>query len=309
MHKSQSLLIFGTTQIMKFTVLGTEATQVQAPDQDKPSAPSYYLGGNGIISALAASKHTPVELVSVIGTDVTKEFLAQVLGQHINIDNLTQIPGKTFFFHVAYNRVTQQLSDEEIAFGVYAQYQPQLTASQTQAPFVLFSGSRPQLSLQVLKQMQSPLVVAVDTVQYHLTHNFEASQALIAQATYLFINDSEYEFLTSKLGPDLFSVFPQLKVIFRKKGKQGIDVLRPSSSMSGSVMSNSVVAFAPTQIVEVKNPVNAGDTTSGTIMGMVASGSNLEENLPQIISQAQHEAALVISDSPDYRKPIAYVES
>jgi sugar/nucleoside kinase (ribokinase family) len=60
------LLVFGTTQIMRF-------------DSTNGRVPRYYLGGNGIVSALAASKQADVALASVVGTDVSKDNLEEIL--------------------------------------------------------------------------------------------------------------------------------------------------------------------------------------------------------------------------------------
>ncbi len=129
----------------------------------------------------------------------------------------------------------------------YNKAQFQINKGLKQSKFILFSGSKPQKSLQVLKQLDSPEVIAVDTMQYHLEHNFSASIELIHQATYLFVNDQEYRFLQAQLQRNLFQAFPNLSYIFRKKGAAGIEVMQPGA----------IKHFDGLPVTAVINPINA----------------------------------------------------
>ena len=111
-------------------------------------------------------------------------------------------------------------------------------------------------------------------------------------ATHLFLNHEEYLFLQKQFSNQFFQHCSNLEVIIHKKGKDGLDVIDPKQTH----------IFPTPRIVEVRNPLNAGDAISGTIMGFLANGNDFQEHLNEIILAAQLEAAKVITDDPFYRK-------
>lgn len=253
------------------------------------------IGGNGTLSALAASKRANVDLIGVIGTDLDKKVLKRVLGKKVNIDNVLQLEGPSFHYSAVYDPKTYELLDEEIDFGVYGNCKPKVTTKIAKTTeYVLFSGSNPKYGLLVLDQIKSSPVIGFNTLLYHLKNNYKYSISLMKKASYLFINKTEYEYLQRKLGKNLFEVFKNLKMIFKTLGKEGVIV----ETQKGNT-------FFPTpKTIQPKNPTNAGDVFTGTIMGLLASGLNLEKELKKAINLAQKETARVLADDKFYRKVI-----
>jgi sugar/nucleoside kinase (ribokinase family) len=251
-----------------------------------------YIGGNGILSSLAASKKTEVSLIGVIGTDLCLSFLKETLGLKIHLDSLTQVTGSTFRWLATYDRATQDLVDQDISFGVYQSYEPQLSTKTRTLTHVLFSGSRPQVSLDALKQFDHLAHIGVDAMLYHLQHNFDAALALIECAHYLFVNTQEYAYLQEKLGRNLFSHLPEVRYIFQKSGEKGVNVITPDSFQT----------FPVKNVLRPYSPKNAGDVFAGIIMGAIAAEENVDDCMEKVISEAQHEAGKVIMNDRFYRK-------
>ena len=275
----------------KLTVFGT--IQFVSTRFDNKAYSARYIGGNGVVASLAASKYTQVDLIGVIGSDLRKTCLRELLGNKINTNHIEQISGKTFDYKATYNSISYDLLDQVIGFGVYEKYFPRaLDEKINHSRYILFSGSKPQLSLAIEKQLLNSEIVAVDTLMYHLKNNFNASIELINSAMILFINNKEYEFLQDKLNSNPFKAFKRLQYIIRKKGKEGIDVITPDN----------IFSFIPSEIAKPLNPTNAGDVVSGAIMGMLAMGRSLNTHLKEIINIAQDEALKVILNDKFYRK-------
>src|SRR5476651_275639 len=105
------LTIFGTTEIMIYR------------SSHQREFPATYFGGNGVIAGLAASRFTPVNYVSVIGSDLGDINLKKIFGPNINLENLAILEGPTFRYAGSYDQATQEVRVDEIAFGVYEKAQ------------------------------------------------------------------------------------------------------------------------------------------------------------------------------------------
>lgn len=280
MSEQNTLTIMGTTQILDFTKIDNDVVTTKT------------FGGNGVVATIAASKQCPVNFVSVIGTDLSHFDFNKIFGPNVNLDGLLRTSGDTFQYKVSYDVVHDQLIPNSIKFGVYETYSPTLNADQRKSSYVLLSGSNPKIGLDFLKQLDAPLLVGVDTQLYHLEHSPEESLELIKMATHLFLNHDEFLYLQKQFSNEFFHHCPRLQVIIHKKGKDGLDVIE----------ANNTQTFLSPKIVQVENPLNAGDTISGTVMGFLASGVHFKKHIDEIVLAAQLEAAKVITDDPFYRK-------
>ena len=273
------LTVFGTIEFGKSKFAGSKYSP-------------RYIGGNGILASLAASKHTPVNLIGVIGSDLGIAKLSSTLGKKINVSNVTELKGKTFDYKAIYDPTTFELIDEKVKFGVYAKYRPKILDEFIDSTkYVLFSGSNPKFGLEIMRQLGDQKIVGVNTLYYHLVHNFEYAIQLIEFATYLFTSEREYELIAAKTPPNLFFRFKNLKYIFKTKGKNGVQIITKTSSKN----------FYPLKILKPVDPTNAGDVFVGTIMGMTVAGFSLEKDMKKLINLAQREAARVIMNDSYYR--------
>lgn len=252
-----------------------------------------YVGGNGVLASLAASKYTQVSLIGVIGSDLGFAKLSNILGHKINVSNVNVLKGKTFDYRAIYDAKTFELIDEEVQFGVYAKYKPKILNNFVNSTkYLLFSGSNPRFGFEIMKRLGNHKIVGVNTLYYHLVHNFSYSLKLIESATYLFTSEREYELIVAKTSENPFSNFKNLKYIFKTKGRDGLEVITRTSSKS----------FYSLKIISPLDPTNAGDVFAGTIMGLIAKGINLDKKIDEMIQIAQGESLKVITNDKFYRK-------
>lgn len=252
-----------------------------------------YIGGNGILASLAASKHVGVNLIGVIGSDLGIAKLSFTLGKTIDVGSVTELRGRTFDYRAIYDPKTFELIDEEIKFGVYSEYKSAMLGKFTNSTkHVLFSGSNPRVGLENIRKLRSPKIVAVNTLYYHLIHNFEYSVNLIGLATYLFTSEKEYKLIAAKTSSNLFSRFKNLKYIFKTKGKDGVEIITQYGSRN----------FYPSKIIKPLDPTNAGDVFVGTVMGLIAKGVSLDKETEKLVKLSQAESLKVIVNDKFYRK-------
>jgi sugar/nucleoside kinase (ribokinase family) len=279
---NNSLTIFGTVEISRSRFSNSSVYS------------ELCLGGNGSLAALAASKHTNVRLISVIGSDIGKERMSNLLGEKISVEDVTVLDGESFNYASIYNPDSFELVDEEINFGVYAKYKPAIISKETKdSEIVLFSGSNPRYSLEILNMFNNPRMVGVCTLLYHLKNNTDSSLSLINNADYLFTSSSEYSFLSKELGmDDLFEQFKRLKLIFKTEGQNGVRAI----SKEGEHL------FDQRNKVKPITPLNAGDVFAGTIMGFLASVGLKKIPIEKMVEIAQEESIKVITDDIFYRR-------
>ena len=275
----------------RLTVFGT--IQFVRTRFDNQSYSKRFMGGNGLVASLAASKYTQVDLIGVIGSDLGITKLSNILGQKINVSNVTELKGKTFDYRAIYDPTNFELIGERIKFGVYAKYKPKILDDFVDSTrHLLFSGSDPRFGLEIMRQLKNPKIVGVNTLYYHLVHNFEYAIKLIDFATYLFTNEKEYKLIAAKTSSNFFSRFKNLKYIFKTKGRDGLGVITKNSSKK----------FYPLKIIKPLGPINAGDVFVGTVMGLIAKGINLDKEMNSLVRLAQEESLKVIANDKFYRK-------
>lgn len=278
--KENRLTIFGTIEFCRSRLSNTPYSRT-------------CIGGNGIIASLAASKHTQVDLIGVIGSDMPRAKLKHLLGKDITIGNILQMQGKSFDYGATYDAESFELVGEEIQFGVYEFYRPRVFTKQAkEAKCLLFSGSNPRFGVEVLRQISNPEVIAVNTLLYHLKHNLQYAIRLINAATYLFTSSEEYEYLTNKMNDTFFGSKKRVRYIFKTKGARGVEVITLTNTQR----------FPVPSVVKPLDPINAGDAFAGTVMGMIAKGYDIEKNLQEIVVAAQEESSKVIVNDKYYRR-------
>ena len=279
---NNSLTIFGTVEISRSRFSNSSVYS------------ELCLGGNGSLAALAASKYANVRLISVIGSDIGKEKISNLLGEKISVEDVTVLDGESFNYASIYNPDSFELVDEEINFGVYKEYKPAIISKETKdSEIVLFSGSNPGYGLKILNMFNHPRMVGVCTLLYHLKNNTDSSLSLIDNADYLFTSSSEYSFLSKELGiGDLFEQFKQLKLIFKTEGQNGVR----------AICKEGEYLFDQRNKVKPITPLNAGDVFAGSIMGMLASVSLRKIPIGEMVEIAQEESIKVIRDDIFYRR-------
>ena len=233
---------------------------------------SRVVGGAATFFSVAASFFTDVRLVAVVGDDFTEEQMRVFSGRRIDLTGLQRVPGETFRWKGEYSVDFNSRETIYTHLNVFDQFRPVLPASYGSTPFVFLANIHPALQLEVLDQVQAPLFVASDTMNYWIDGTPGELQKVLGRVDALVINDEEARELSGesnlvKAARAIQRMGPALLVI--KRGEHGVLVTRDRGFFATPAM----------PLEEVVDPTGAGDTFAGGFMGFLASAGEITDTV------------------------------
>ncbi|MFN8094994.1 MAG: PfkB family carbohydrate kinase [Vicinamibacteria bacterium] len=221
------------------------------------------LGGSASFFSVAASFFTPVNLVGVVGDDFGEAQLAAFRGRPIDVEGLERMAGKTFHWQGKYSYDLNSRDTICTDLNVFEFFQPKIPARYRGSEVVFLGNIDPVLQRGVLEQVESPRIVACDTMNFWIHGKAEELRRTLAKTQILLVNDAEARDLSGewnlvKAARAIRAMGPRTIVI--KKGEHGV------------LMFDGEEAFAaPAFPLEtVFDPTGAGDTFAGGFLGYLA---------------------------------------
>ena len=232
---------------------------------------SRVVGGAATYFSLAASHFTHVRVVAVVGDDFDDERMRVFEGRRIDLDGLQRVPGATFRWKGKYSN---DLNDRETIYtflNVFETFRPTIPVAYRASPFVFLGNIHPALQLEVLDQVESPALVAADTMNYWIEGTPDALRRVLARIDALIINDAEARELSGepnlvKAARAIQAMGPKLLII--KRGEHGVLMTRPDGFFAAPGL----------PLEDVCDPTGAGDTFGGGFMGYLAGCSAVTED-------------------------------
>ena len=228
------------------------------------------VGGSATYFASAACHFAPVQLVGVVGDDYPVDKLAPLAARGVDLAGLEQATGESFRWRGRYRHDLNSAETLETRLGVFSHFRPKIPPAFRRAPFVFLANIDPRLQLEVLNQVESPRLVACDTMNFWIESRRSDVIALLGRVDLITLNDGEARQLTERsnlvhAARWILDHGPRLVVI--KKGEHGAFMFSPQS-----------VFFAPAYpLEEVFDPTGAGDSFAGGFMGYLARTGDLSE--------------------------------
>ena len=235
------------------------------------------LGGSAIYFSAAASYFAPVNLVAVVGDDFPKEKIEFLKKKNVDFSGLEVADGKTFRWGGKYGF---DLNDRDTLFthlNVFEKFEPKIPDSYKNSGYIFLANIGPDLQMDVLKQIQSPKLVALDTMNYWIGGDLPALRETLKRVDVLLVNDSEvrqlaYEANLVKASKIVQEMGPKTLII--KKGEHGALLITQDSFF-----------WAPAYPLEfIYDPTGAGDTFAGGFMGYMAKSDDISiDNLKRAV--------------------------
>lgn len=225
-------------------------------------------GGAATYFSIASSHFAPTNLVGVVGDDFDSDLLNRMEGRGIDLTGLSiEDDGETFRWKGFYES-DLEAQTEATHLNVFADFDPDLPPEYRDSPYVFLANIDPEIQLSVLDQIDSPKVVACDTMNFWIENKFDALKEVISKVDFLFLNDSEATQLTGEVnmsiaGEKLRDMGASAAII--KKGEHGV-------FMSGNGWEFVLPGFP---VALVKDPTGAGDSFGGGFMGYLAQSDSL----------------------------------
>jgi sugar/nucleoside kinase (ribokinase family) len=248
------------------------------------------LGGSAIYFAAAASYYAPVGIVAAVGSDFPEEGRRFLRERGVDTGGLSVLPGKTFEYEAEYGPNLNDRKSIRTCLNVFEGFHPTLPRAYREESVVFLGNIHPSLQLEVLDQVERPIHVAADTMNFWIHGARSGVDELLRRIDTLFVNDSEVRELTGETNlicaaRRAAAAGPSTVVV--KKGEHGAFLWR-----DGSVFT---VPAYPLEIV--KDPTGGGDAFAGGVIGYLAgSGSFGEEAMRESLLHGTAVASFVVEE-------------
>jgi sugar/nucleoside kinase (ribokinase family) len=227
------------------------------------------LGGSAVYFSAAATVFSPVQVVGVVGDDYPLRELDFLTGRGADLSGIEQAPGESFFWAGRYHYDLNTRDTLETRLGVFADFEPKIPDAFTDARFVFLGNIDPALQLDVLDQVESPQVVACDTMNYWIEGSRDRLLALLERVHILMVNDEEVRQLAGEAN---------LLKAARWVQERGPDIVIVKKGEHGAILfGDDWLFYVPGfPLEEVFDPTGAGDAFAGGFMGHLARADSLD---------------------------------
>jgi len=248
------------------------------------------VGGSGTYCALAASFFTRPMLSGVVGEDFPREIIAFFQNRGIKTEGILIRPGKTFSWEGKYGYDPNQRETLRTELNVMAGFIPLLPESYQQAAIVYLATIDPDWHEAILSQVKRPKIVAMDTIQFWITHKIESLWHSLKRVNIFFANDEEIRLLTREVnlvraGKKVLEAGPSLVIV--KKGEHGALVFSRDF----------IFGTLAHPCEEVVDPTGAGDSFAGGFLGYLDRAKKISpRTIKKAIVAGSAVASFVIED-------------
>ncbi len=223
------------------------------------------LGGAASYFALAASRYAPVHVVAVVGDDFREGDIERLRTRGIDVAGIERRPGRSFRWHGRYDYDMSGAETLHTDLGVFADWHPVLPDDKRDVPFVFLANIDPDIQLDLLDQVRSPQLVAMDSMNYWLEYKRDAVAKVMSRADIVCVNEGEARqfaqtFSIIRAAREILALGPTALVV--KRGEHGAMLF----------LRDGGVFWSPAYPLEkVQDPTGAGDSFAGGLVGHLAS--------------------------------------
>lgn len=253
---------------MSVIVLGTVALDdVKTPFGSRKDM----LGGSAAHFSMSARLFTRVSLVAVVGEDFPDKELRFLKSKGLDLSCLEVASGKTFHWQGEYTGSLNCAHTLNTELGVLAGFKPGICGKLRSIKYVFLANVDPDIQRSLLRQMRTPKLVALDSMNYWINTKRSSLLRLIKEVDIYVANDQEA--LSLSCEPNLIKAARSLNrhakaMIMIKKGEHGVLFYDGKNFFS--------LPAYPAE--KVADPTGAGDTFAGGFMGYLAKCGKLSRS-------------------------------
>jgi sugar/nucleoside kinase (ribokinase family) len=229
------------------------------------------LGGSATYFSTSASYFTDVAIVAVVGSDFPEKHLKFLKSRRVDIDGIERSEGRTFRWKGEYGYDLNEAHTLDTQLNVFQSFRPKIPEKYKDKKVVFLANIDPDLQREVLHQVNDPVLVACDTMNYWIEGKRDSLLETLKFVDILIINDSEARELAKKpnlvkAAKEILSYGPNTLVV--KRGEYGALMFKDDRIFS-----------APAYPLDsVFDPTGAGDCFAGGFVGYLANTMNFEES-------------------------------
>jgi len=274
---------------MSILVVGSVAYDtVETPREKREKQ----LGGSASFFSLATLGRGAVRCVGVVGDDFRQEDLDLLAERGADVSGISRVPGQSFHWSGRYHDDMIERDTLATELGVFADFQPEIPVAWRDSDYLFLANIHPALQSHVLDQMNSPKLVALDTMNLWIENTPEDLAAILKRVDVLLVNDGEARQLTGKrslahAAAAIREMGPSRVIV--KKGEHGAVYFGQEGVLS-----------VPAIILDdVIDPTGAGDCFAGGFMGSLSEAGATRDSGDDVFRQAMVDGTVTASFCPE----------
>jgi len=221
------------------------------------------LGGSAIYSSVAAREFAKTGIISVVGKDFPKKYLAFLNSMGVDTAGIDVQKGDTFRWSGFYEYDMNQAHTLDTKLNVLATFDPKVPEAYRQSKYLFLANTDPEVQMKVYRQMKKPRFVMMDTMNFWIDNKKEALTKMIEKVDAVVLNDAEArQYWDSpnlvNAGRSFLDLGPKAVII--KKGEHGALMFTDGACFSAP-------AYPLEKLVD---PTGAGDSFAGGFIGWLA---------------------------------------
>lgn len=248
------------------------------------------VGGSAVYFSLAARFFSKVNVVGVVGSDFPKSILNQLEKRGINTSGVVIKKGRTFRWKGRYDFDLNTAHTLETHLNVFSDFKPKIPAGYSSSEYVFLGNIHPELQLNVLKSVNSPKLIACDTMNYWIEKENKKLRKVLKNIDILIINEAEARELagepnTIRSARRILKMGPRYLII--KRGEYGAMLFSD----------NNIFILPAFPLEQLADPTGAGDSFAGGFLGYIANCSDAtEDTMRQAIVAGSVLASFTVED-------------
>lgn len=253
------------------------------------------LGGACTYFATAASLYTSVGVVGVVGDDFPQHHIDFLVSRGVDVRGLQVVEGETFFWAGRYGEDMGDAETLETQLNVFADFHPAIPGDLSRADSVFLANIDPDLQLEVLEQMETPRLTALDSMNFWISSKKDTLTRVLSQVDIALLNESEVRQFAGetnllRAAQHILDLGPKVLVI--KQGGYGAMLVVQGQRLEENYF------FVPAYPSEhVVDPTGAGDTFAAGFMGYLdGEGVYSIKSLRQAVVHGTVVASFTVED-------------
>jgi sugar/nucleoside kinase (ribokinase family) len=248
------------------------------------------LGGSATYFSFASSIYAKTKIIATVGEDFSKKHLDLFKKHNIDIEGLEIKPGKTFRWKGKYSKDLNERTTIETQLNVLKDVKIKVPSSYLSCSILFLANIDPEIQLEVLSQIKTTKLIAMDTMNFWITSKLELLRKLLKQVDLLCINESEAEQLSGehniiKASREILKMGPLVLII--KRGSYGAILF----------YDNHICSVPAYPLEEVIDPTGAGDSFAGAFLGYLSRLKNFNfKSLKRALAYGNIIASFTVED-------------
>ena len=228
------------------------------------------LGGSAVHFSNAASFFTSVGMVGVVGDDYPFEEVKFLKNRGVDFSGVKSESGATFLWEGRYHENFLSRETIRTELGVFETFKPEIPVHFRKPKVLFLAAIEPSLQLAVLKKVERPKLVAIDTFKLWIDIARKEFLKVLKHTDLFFINDDEVRWLTGE-----YNLLKGAKAL-RKLGPKWI-IVKKGEHGSFFVGESGVFLSSTYPVENVVDPTGAGDAFAGGVLGYLTQQPKLNE--------------------------------